>query len=292
MRVSALIITKDRGRKLRDCLHSLKIQTVKPYEVVVVDNGSTDNTKAIVNHYKDVLNISYLYEKKLGRSFARNKGLRNIRGEVVAFIDDDCVADKNWIKNIKIVFEKSKRLAGIVGFSENYYGDNIYSQVEQFFYVRWLNESMGSVSGPIKIADGSLVDTKNSAFRLSEISSLSFKSGIFDLDEDVLFGRKLIGLRKKIVFIPNIKIHHKNSNTLMLILKKNFMKGCSWIKIRNRFSVIKSKKSRSLQATLSLFDSYFLAKSFVEKIYLMLISILYILSYKIGLLCSRFFISV
>lgn len=291
MRVSVLIITRDRGKELNDCLSSIKRQIVKPYEVVVVDNGSTDNTKEIVNSNNDSLNIHYLYEKKAGRSFARNKGLENINGEIIAFIDDDCIASKNWIKNIKIVFEKNKLLAGVVGFSENYYVNNVYSQIEQFFYVRWLNESIGHVFGPVKIKDGSLVDTKNSAFRLLDIANLSFKSGAFDLDEDVLFGKKLIDLGKKIAFIPNIKVSHKNSASLMQILKKNFMKGCSLKKI-NKQSLVINYNNKILRTTFSLFGSYFSEKSFVEKICILLISILYILSYKIGMLYSRFFILV
>src|SRR3989338_2413064 len=76
------------------------------YEVVVVNNNSSDRTQQIVEELirHNGSRIRLFLEKKQGISYTRNNSIRNSTGDIVAFIDDDCYADKNWLKEIAWTF--------------------------------------------------------------------------------------------------------------------------------------------------------------------------------------------
>ena len=129
--ISVIVITLNRAESLKDTLTSLVKQTRQPDELIVVDNGSQDNTKEIVLSFSDRLNIKYVYEDKRGIPYARNAGVRNATRDIIAFIDDDCVADEDWLKYIEIPFIKDPSI-GAVGGEVSYFkvGDGM---VEQFY---------------------------------------------------------------------------------------------------------------------------------------------------------------
>jgi glycosyltransferase involved in cell wall biosynthesis len=85
---------------LKGCLDSLLNQTLdkKKYELIVVDNNSTDNTRQVVEDFQDKGNIGYYMELRQGLSFARNHGLKTAQGEYIAYIDDDALAASDWLE--------------------------------------------------------------------------------------------------------------------------------------------------------------------------------------------------
>ena len=116
--ISAIICTHNRIGYLRKALQSLTQQSLSEslYEIIVVDNRSTDNTKEVVlDEFSEVNNLSYIFEPVLGLSQARNTGLHHASGKYVAFLDDDAIADKKWLENIVRVFEKVDGKVGAVG---------------------------------------------------------------------------------------------------------------------------------------------------------------------------------
>jgi glycosyltransferase involved in cell wall biosynthesis len=131
--VSVVIATRNRAESLRDTLASLTRQSRRPDEVVVVDNASSDHTRDIALKFVDSLNLKYVYEAKRGIPYARNAGIQNAGGDIIAFIDDDCVADENWLKNLEIPFVKDPHI-GVVGGEISYYriGDDLL----EAFYIQ------------------------------------------------------------------------------------------------------------------------------------------------------------
>ena len=117
--ISVAVITFNRAEWLKDALSSLTRQIRLPDEVVVVDNGSKDHTKDVVLSFRDRLNIKYVYEPIRGIPHARNTAIRNAIGDIIASIDDDCVADENWLKQIEIPFIKDPNI-GVVGGNVTY----------------------------------------------------------------------------------------------------------------------------------------------------------------------------
>jgi len=94
-KVSVVVASYNAQRTLKACLDSLRRLRYPDYEIVLVDDGSTDNTPEIAPLYPEVRYLRH--EKNLGLSIARNTGIAAAKGEIVAFIDADCRADEDWL---------------------------------------------------------------------------------------------------------------------------------------------------------------------------------------------------
>jgi glycosyltransferase involved in cell wall biosynthesis len=85
--VSVIIPTYNSERYIKDAIESVLNQTYQDYEIIVIDDGSTDNTRQILEPYQG--RIRYIYQKNQGVSHARNRGLLEAKGELIAFLDAD-----------------------------------------------------------------------------------------------------------------------------------------------------------------------------------------------------------
>jgi mycofactocin glycosyltransferase len=93
---SLIIITFGRASLLRNTLDALTRQTKPVSEIVIVDNGPDAETEAAACSFAPVLPIRYVREPRRGYGYARNRGLQEFRGEILYFLDDDCVAEPDW----------------------------------------------------------------------------------------------------------------------------------------------------------------------------------------------------
>jgi GT2 family glycosyltransferase len=93
-KVSVVVATYNGARTLKICLESLTRLNYSNYEIIVVDDGSTDRTPEIVQTYPQ---IRYVRQPNLGLSTARNTGMAASEGEIIAFTDSDCRADEDWL---------------------------------------------------------------------------------------------------------------------------------------------------------------------------------------------------
>jgi len=104
--VTAVICTRNRAEFLKKCLISLQRQTApaEEYEILVVDNASSDSTVDAVQNFMGHGNVRYIYEPIIGLSRARNTGWKNAAGQYVGYIDDDAVAEDTWVASAVEVF--------------------------------------------------------------------------------------------------------------------------------------------------------------------------------------------
>lgn len=109
--VSVVIPAYNEEKYLPPCLQSLKKQTFKNFEVIVVNNNSTDNTAEVAKK----LNARVVNETKQGMSWARDKGFKEAKCEIIARTDADSIVDEKWIQTIYETFQKRKDLVGITG---------------------------------------------------------------------------------------------------------------------------------------------------------------------------------
>ena len=88
--VSVIIPTYNRANELKRCLNSIVNQTYKKLEVIICDDGSTDNTEEIIEIFKPKLNLVYIRDDNFGGpAKPRNNGIINSKGEILAFLDSD-----------------------------------------------------------------------------------------------------------------------------------------------------------------------------------------------------------
>jgi glycosyltransferase involved in cell wall biosynthesis len=106
--ISVVVPTYNRRQLLAKTLESLVGQRAASvrYEVLVVDNNSSDDTRSVVETFIQRWSaVRYLFEPRRGASHARNSGIAAASAPIVAFIDDDVEADSSWIRNIKQAFD-------------------------------------------------------------------------------------------------------------------------------------------------------------------------------------------
>ncbi len=97
---SVVVPTRNRAKSLRSTLEELLQQDIgEPYEVIVVDNSSTDATAEVVQEFTRRTDgvVRYVLEPAVGLSRARNAGITAARGEIVAFTDDDVIPEQGWL---------------------------------------------------------------------------------------------------------------------------------------------------------------------------------------------------
>jgi glycosyltransferase involved in cell wall biosynthesis len=100
-RVSVVVPTLNRAGSLGQTVQSLMAQRVDaPYEVIVVDNGSTDATVQTVQRLAAGGDVRYVFEPRRGLSVARNRGIAEACGDIFAFLDDDAVARPTWLASL------------------------------------------------------------------------------------------------------------------------------------------------------------------------------------------------
>jgi GT2 family glycosyltransferase len=110
---SLIIITLERASLLRRTLEGLKRQTRPVGEIIVVDNGPTVESERVVRSFEGVLPIHYVDEPQRGYGRARNRGLTEAQGDVIYFLDDDCVPEPDWAEVLWHVLESG--VADLVG---------------------------------------------------------------------------------------------------------------------------------------------------------------------------------
>lgn len=108
--VTVVIPTRNRVKLLDSALNSILNQTLCSdlFEIIVVDNGSTDKTKEAVNGYvNSYSNVYYYFEKEPGLHVGRHVGAQKANGEVLVFCDDDIIATPCWLESIHDAFKDS-----------------------------------------------------------------------------------------------------------------------------------------------------------------------------------------
>ncbi|MDG6249248.1 glycosyltransferase [Methanocalculus sp.] len=99
--ISVVVCTYNRAKFLQDCLDSLVKQEYDNFEIIVVNGPSTDNTHEILGGFS----VRVIQQTgKGGLSEARNIGIKNSKGEIIAFIDDDGVAEPNWLNELAKIY--------------------------------------------------------------------------------------------------------------------------------------------------------------------------------------------
>ena len=110
--ISAIICTHNRDNYLGAAIDSLLMQDfLGSFEVVVVDNASKDRTREVVEARLGNPKLEYIYEPVTGLSIARNTGAKAAHGEVLAYLDDDAVASKQWLRVLHEAYKSNNKLA-------------------------------------------------------------------------------------------------------------------------------------------------------------------------------------
>lgn len=155
------IITKDRVTDLARCIDSLHNQTVKAQEIIVVDSSTDTKTKQLMDRErKKWRTCTYIFEQRKGFPIARNRALRKTTAQWIAFTDDDCIVDKQWIASLAQSIRRHPSAAAIAGQSNTAYPDNLIACATEAneWYWKYISRQKN------RITDLESLDNKNVAY--------------------------------------------------------------------------------------------------------------------------------
>jgi len=205
--VSVIITVKNESRNVRQLLESL-VRQEPPFEVVLVDALSRDGTARIAERFaKDHPGLVRVYRRYGSRGIGRNEGVRRARGEFVAFIDGDCLADSNWLQAIRAVLPRSDIVAGrTVSIGRSQYG--VLERVELF-------QAGSDVTYP----------SCNLVYRRELFERLGGFDPRFITAEDIDLNLRAVQRGGRIVYEPNAIVYHEMRATLLRFLYQAFWNG-------------------------------------------------------------------
>lgn len=234
--VSVIVCSLNGEQRIGSCLESLMGQTYgkENFEVIAIDDGSGDATSAIAHLY-GVRVIRF--ETNRGIPIARNAGLSAAKGEIVAYIDDDCVADPNWLKNLVAVFS-DQSVAAVGGkilalsrltIGERYmeatgYGNparptkgksaGLVARLVAYFHTMVRPSVLETV--PIDVI---AIYTANSAFRKKDLVGIGGFDEALAANEDVDVSARIQSSgRGKIIYAPESLVRHRHYRQLSKVL--------------------------------------------------------------------------
>ncbi len=220
MKITVILCTYNRCRSLVNTLEGLaasRLADSVEWEVSVVDNNSTDRTREMVEEFSRRCpgRFRYLFEPQQGKSYALNTGVREARGDVLAFVDDDVTVEPTWLQNLTAVLDGGK-WAGVGGRT---------LLAGTFSPPEWMTMEGSDNHGDILAALFDLGPGPcelnrppygvNMAFRREMFE----KHGLFRTDlgpqpgseirsEDTEFGRRLMAAGEKLGYEPSAIVYH------------------------------------------------------------------------------------
>jgi glycosyltransferase involved in cell wall biosynthesis len=239
--VSVIVCTHNRADVLAGCLESLVGQTSEKdlFEVIVVDNNSTDATQEIARTFSSRVNgLRIVKELEQGLSNARNHGYREAAGRYVAYIDDDAMAYPDWIYQI-ISF--AARHPEIQVFGGPYYAFSLV-QIPEWFPPEYGSSVLGTEERRIDIGkewlDGTnMVFTRDLLLTFGGFDRLLGMSG-----QKIAYGEEtklLLEISRNnipVFYVPAIRVRHLISEDKMLLtwlLQSSYASGRCYAQVMN-----------------------------------------------------------
>lgn len=215
--ISVIIPFYNTGNKIERCANALLNQSYhkNEYEIIFVDDGSTDGTAEIVSKFKKIRLIKQIHK---GPAVARNLGVKNSKGQIILFTDADCIPDKIWIKNMVEPFKNKE----VIGVSGTYKTFNKNSLIARFAGYE-IEERHRKLKKQEQI---DFIGTFSAAFRKSVFLMANGFDESFPTasgeDPELSFRLEKFG---KMIFQPKAFVYHFHPNTLYNFLRQKFYRG-------------------------------------------------------------------
>ncbi len=223
--ISVIIPTFNRVNSLRTAIDSILVQNFDraAYEIIIVDDSSSDETADFLNQQKEKYSHikPYRNQHNLGAAGTRNQGARLAGGTILAFIDDDCIADSNWLNEINWGFSSYPRLMGVEGKT-----------------VKTNTELENPMTHAVENLHGKLFLSCNIAYAKDIFLKLNgfdvhYRGGLSISNEDFDLGFR-IREKGRILFNQRMIVYHPPRN-LSFLLKIKYTPKRTLYEIRNEF---------------------------------------------------------
>jgi GT2 family glycosyltransferase len=263
MDFSVIIAVRNEIQYIEKCIYALFNQDYKgTYEVLIIDGMSNDGTYELLQKLNKKYNFSLLQNPVLNAAAGRNTGIKKAKGNIIAFIDGDAIASKDWLTQLKKCFSKGKKnIAGIGG--PDHFPDDSTNRSKLIGYIMTSPLSRGGKFNPS--TQHSLLEEEKFVDHIPTCN-LAIKREIFDkvglFDEDFVKGQDLelnYRIRDagfKLLYSPKVKVvHYRKHHT------KDFANQIyKWAKAK--IAIIKKHGMHGLVSHVYLWPVYFIAGIF------------------------------
>jgi len=214
---SVVIPIYNAEKNIVETLDALNHQTVDNFEVVLVDDGSKDDSLKIIREYKSKFKKKVISQENSGPAAARNLGAKSSDSEIIIFLDSDCVPYENFVEEMIKPFE-DKEIVGVHGQYE--------TKNKNSFIARYIGYEMAYRQEPMKKAERiDHMATHAAAYRKKDFGE-GFSTGFRHADmEDIEFSYRLAKEGKKMVFRSSAKIKHPHPEKFSKFVKQQFGRG-------------------------------------------------------------------
>ena len=221
MVLSITICTYNRIEYLKKCLKSILDQTQgkKSIEINIIDNNSTDNTKDYISEIqKKHPEVNYYVEHKQGISFARNLSFEVCKGDYLAFVDDDAIINKNWLKSLLNKLQNQNQNIVYGGPIYPHFESNPENWIDKNYFVRKFKETdgfLGLIKSKEGFSGGNMCISKSLFLKSEKFNTeIGMTGGNLGLGEEPDFFYKLIMKNKdvKLYNISEMSITHSEAS--------------------------------------------------------------------------------
>jgi glycosyltransferase involved in cell wall biosynthesis len=215
-RISVIVPGFDGSAVIDDCLRSIRASSFGDYELIVVDDGSSDDTAQIAKRYADI--VVELPENR-GRHVARCAAIEKARGEIVVHIDQDVVIRPDALEVIDRYFAEHPDVAAITGIlSLEHPNPDFYSQYKNIY----MHEVFRNLPDFVEFLYGSLFALRREAFYAYGLQEVGFEA------HDTAWGQRISTSGGRIVLLKDLEVIHLKRYSFVSLLKNDFAIPYHW----------------------------------------------------------------
>src|SRR5688572_2133831 len=250
--ISVVICTYNRDKFIGEALNCLSNQSLSPqrFEMIVVDNKSTDNTASIVRKFiadHPELQVRYVMEPNKGLSFARNRGILEARASIITYIDDDAEVTSRFLESIVHFMKADNTIVGV--------GGKVIPKYSESREPEWMSKYLNGFVGRMDFGDHPKLFDKSMKYptgcNMTYTKEILQKAGGFNNEltfrsDDKYIFYKVTALSDNVYYLPGAMLYHNIDNDRLSFpnFRKLFLKSGNEEKIRVRsekgvFAVLK-----------------------------------------------------
>ena len=227
-KITIIIPLYNAEKYIEECIKSIIDAEPRDKEIIVVNNNSTDKSPEIVSKFKKV---KLVHELKKGPSAARNKGIKESTGEILLFLDDDLIIDKNYIMEIVNTFNENKKIMAVGGCAHSYDQKSIISLSHE---VRLMGYN----------------PNRKGIFEVKTIPTMTFSTYKKIIDKIGYFDENLMGAEDydlclrirnagyKCVMNNKAIVYHHNPTNMKSLINRWFKYGKWWVQANRKHNML------------------------------------------------------
>lgn len=227
--ISVVIATKNRPKQVTVCIQSIRKNTYNNFEIIVIDQSNNYETNKRINQLSDE-RISYVKQKPMGISRARNSGIHLSRGEIISFTDDDCVPEAYWLTNVSSSFITHKDIWGVFG-KTSPFAKEFKNKICPCTFQR---KKMKIIDSPKKHSEY-FGFGNNMSFKKGVFEKVGFFDNLLGLGslglsaEDAEFSLRILTNKYKLMYNPRVLVYHDRLVSYKEFTKINLAYSCGEI---------------------------------------------------------------